>query len=155
MCGIAGFYGAPKWGSSPRLVLERMVAAIRHRGPDDCGLHLDGQVGLGHTRLSIIDLVSGRQPMADDGETVWVTFNGEIFNYIELRKDLISSGHRLRTTSDTEVILHAYRRKGPGCVEDFNGDFAFALWDKGRERLVLARDRMGVRPVYYTIKDGV
>ena len=155
MCGIAGFYGAPKWELPPRRVLERMLAAIRHRGPDDWGLHLDGPVGLGHVRLSIIDLAGGRQPMADEGETIWVTFNGEIFNYVELKADLISAGHRFRTSSDTEVILEAYRRKGPRCVEDFNGDFAFALWDRQRDRLMLARDRMGVRPVYYAIQDGV
>jgi asparagine synthase (glutamine-hydrolysing) len=155
VCGIAGFYGAPKWELPPRRVLERMLAAIRHRGPDDWGLHLDGPVGLGHVRLSIIDLAGGRQPMADDGETIWVTFNGEIFNYVELKADLISAGHRFRTSSDTEVILEGYRRKGPRCVEDFNGDFAFALWDRLGDRLILARDRTGVRPVYYAIQDGV
>ena len=155
MCGIAGFYGAPKWELPPRRVLERMLAAIRHRGPDDWGLHLDGPVGLGHVRLSIIDLAGGRQPMADEGETIWVTFNGEIFNYVELKADLISAGHRFRTSSDTEVILEGYRRKGPRCVEDFNGDFAFALWDRLGDRLILARDRMGVRPVHYAIQNGV
>ena len=155
MCGIAGFYGYPNWELSPRRVLERMLAAIRYRGPDDWGVHLDGPVGLGHVRLSIIDLAGGRQPMADESNTVWVTFNGEIFNYVELRAELISAGHRFRTNSDTEVILEAYRRKGPRCVEDFNGDFAFALWDRQRDQLMLARDRMGVRPVYYTVQDGV
>ena len=155
MCGIAGFYGSPNWELSPRRVLERMLAAIRYRGPDDWGVHLDGPVGLGHVRLSIIDLAGGRQPMADESNTVWVTFNGEIFNYVELRAELISAGHRFRTNSDTEVILEAYRRKGLGCVEDFNGDFAFALWDRQRDQLMLARDRMGVRPVYYTVQDGV
>ncbi len=155
MCGITGFYGAPRWELPPRRVLERMLAAIRHRGPDDWGIHLDGPVGLGHVRLSIIDLAGGRQPMADETRTAWVTFNGEIFNYVELKKELISAGHRFRTSSDTEVILQAYRRKGPRCVEDFNGDFAFALWDRQWDRLVLARDRMGVRPIYYAIKDGV
>ncbi|MBV8077466.1 MAG: asparagine synthase (glutamine-hydrolyzing) [Planctomycetaceae bacterium] len=155
MCGIAGFFGSPQWELSPRLLLRRMIAAIQHRGPDEWGMHVDGRIGLGHARLSIIDLSSGQQPMADETETVWVTFNGEIFNYVELRDDLISSGYRFRTTSDTEVILHAYQRKGPDCIEDFNGDFAFALWDKGHDRLVLARDRMGVRPVFYTVKDGV
>ena len=155
MCGIAGFYGYPNWELSPRRVLERMLAAIRHRGPDDWGIHLDGPVGLGHVRLSIIDLAGGRQPMADESDTVWVTFNGEIFNYVELRAELISAGHRFLTSSDTEVILQAYRRKGPRCVEDFNGDFAFALWDRQRDQLMLARDRMGVRPVDYTVQDGV
>ena len=155
MCGIAGFYGSPKWELHPRRVLERMLAAIQHRGPDDWGVHLDGPVGLGHVRLSIIDLAGGRQPMADESDTVWVTFNGEIFDYVELRAELISAGHRFLTSSDTEVILQAYRRKGPRCVEDFNGDFAFALWDRQRDQLMLAHDRMGVRPVYYTVQDGV
>ena len=142
-------------GPAPAARSERMLAAIRHRGPDGWGIHLDRPVGLGHVRLSIIDLAGGGQPMADESENVWVTFNGEIFNYVELRAELIAAGHRFRTSSDTEVILQAYRRKGPRCVEDFNGDFAFALWDKQRDRLVLARDRMGIRPIYYAIKDGV
>jgi asparagine synthase (glutamine-hydrolysing) len=155
MCGIAGYFGTPRWELPPRLVLERMLAAIRHRGPDGWGVHLDGPVALGHVRLSIIDLAGGGQPMADEGKTLWVTFNGEIFNYVELKKELVSAGHRFRTSSDTEVILQAYRRKGPRCVEDFNGDFAFALWDQSRGQLMLARDRMGVRPIYYTVQDGV
>jgi asparagine synthase (glutamine-hydrolysing) len=155
MCGIAGFFGVPRWKLPPRRVLERMLLAVRHRGPDGWGIHLHGLVGLGHVRLSIIDIDGGRQPMADERKTVWVTFNGEIFNYVELRAELISAGHRFRTNSDTEVILQAYRRKGPRCVEDFNGDFAFGLWDEERNLLILARDRIGVRPVYYTVQDGV
>jgi asparagine synthase (glutamine-hydrolysing) len=131
-----------------------MVAAIRHRGPDEQGYFLDQGVGLGHARLSIIDLTSGQQPMANEDGTVWVTFNGEIFNYVELQAELRARGHTLRTTSDTEVIVHSYEERGPACVESFNGDFAFALWDKKRDRLVLARDRMGVRPVYYTVHGG-
>jgi len=132
-----------------------MVAAIHHRGPDDWGTHIERNVGLGHARLSIIDLALGRQPMADPEETLWITYNGEIFNYLELRSQLTSSGSRFRTQSDTEVILHAYRKNGPDCVTQFNGDFAFAVWDKSRDRLVIARDRVGVRPVYFAIKDGV
>src|SRR5208337_2977108 len=155
MCGIAGFYGEVNWDSNPRSVLERMVAAIHHRGPDDWGTHIERNVGLGHARLSIIDLALGRQPMADPEETLWITYNGEIFNYLELRSQLTSSGSRFRTQSDTEVILHAYRKNGPDCVTQFNGDFAFAVWDKSRDRLVIARDRVGVRPVYFAIKDGV
>jgi asparagine synthase (glutamine-hydrolysing) len=132
-----------------------MVAAIRHRGPDEHGFHIEDGIALGHARLSIIDLSSGQQPMANEDGTVWVTFNGEIFNYIELQQELLARGHTLRTSSDTEVIVHLYEDRGPACVEAFNGDFAFALWDKKRDRLVLARDRMGVRPVYYTINRGV
>ncbi len=154
MCGIAGFHGRLPGGHPPRAVLRRMVAAIRHRGPDEQGYHLDDGVGLGHARLSIIDLASGQQPMANEDGTVWVTFNGEIFNYVELREGLLARGHALRTTSDTEVIVHLYEERGPACVEAFNGDFAFALWDKTRNRLVLARDRMGVRPLYYAVTNG-
>src|SRR5512135_2921198 len=107
MCGIAGFSGDPKWDLPPRQVLRRMVAAIRHRGPDDWGLYLDGRVGLGHARLSIIDLAGGQQPMADDDGALWVTYNGEVFNYLELKEFLVGCGHGFRTTSDTEVILRA------------------------------------------------
>src|SRR5262245_6382238 len=154
MCGIAGFYGSQNWDVPPPVVLDRMVRAIRHRGPDATGTHVEGPVGLGHARLSIIDLSGGGQPMSDAGETVWVTFNGEIFNYIELKEQLQGAGHSFRTTSDTEVIVEAYREYGPDCVRDFNGDFAFALWDKTLDRLVIARDRMGVRPVYYSVRNG-
>jgi asparagine synthase (glutamine-hydrolysing) len=154
MCGIAGYHGRLDGDRPSSAVLRRMVAAIRHRGPDEHGYHIEGGVGLGHARLSIIDLSSGQQPMANEDGTVWVTFNGEIFNYVELQNELRARGHVLRTTSDTEVIVHLYEDRGPACVEAFNGDFAFALWDKTRDRLVLARDRMGVRPVYYTLTRG-
>jgi asparagine synthase (glutamine-hydrolysing) len=156
MCGIAGYHGNPSnWQVAPRTVLQRMVAAIRHRGPDDSGVHVGDGIGLAHARLSIIDLAGGQQPMADDRQTVWVTYNGEIFNYVELKEALIQAGCRFRTSSDTEVLLQAYAQRGPDCVLDFNGDFAFALWDQPRRRLMLARDRMGVRPVYYTFANGV
>src|SRR3954464_15508765 len=149
MCGIAGYFGDLTGEAGPRTVLRRMIGAIAHRGPDETGIHIDaaGGGGLAHARLSIIDLSSGQQPMANEDETVWVTFNGEIFNYVELRKDLIGRGHTFRTNSDTEVIVHLYEEKGPACVEAMNGDFAFAVWDKRKKRLLLARDRMGVRPV--------
>ena len=132
-----------------------MLTAIRHRGPDDWGMYLDGSVGLGHVRLSIIDLSGGAQPMADPSDTLCVSFNGEIFNYVELRADLIAAGQQFQTNSDTEVILETYRRYGLNCVDQFNGDFAFALWDRQRNQLLLARDRLGVRPIYYTVRDGV
>ena len=153
MCGIAGFFGL-KPGSAPQPLLARMVKTIAHRGPDESGVHVEGDVGLGHARLSIIDLAGGQQPMANDDGSIWITFNGEIFNYLELRRDLIARGHRFATDSDTEVIIRAYEDMGPDCVTAFNGDFAFALWDKRRGRMMLARDRMGVRPLYYTQKDG-
>src|SRR5687768_6321039 len=123
MCGIAGFYGAPGTQVDARLLVERMVDAIRHRGPDGQGVYVDSSVGLGHARLSIIDLSpSGHQPMSNEDGSLWLTFNGEIFNYIELRRDLEAKGRRFRSTSDTETILHSYAEKGPDCVQDFNGD---------------------------------
>jgi asparagine synthase (glutamine-hydrolysing) len=155
MCGIAGYFALTPRPLPGREVLERMVDAVRHRGPDDAGVYLDGRAGLGHRRLSIIDLSGGRQPLATADRTLWVTFNGEIFNYVELRQALLERGYAFRTKTDTETILHAYAEHGPACAEQLNGDFAYALWDRRRERLVLARDRMGVRPLYYAVRDGV
>jgi len=156
MCGIVGHCRLAGAASAPAPdVIERMLGAVRHRGPDGTGTHFDPTVGLGHARLSIIDLEGGAQPLANEDKTVWVTFNGEIFNHVELRRQLIGRGHRFRTHSDTETIVHAYEDLGPRCVEELNGDFAFALWDAHKRRLVLARDRMGVRPLYYTVHDGV
>jgi len=155
MCGIAGFYGELLPGWAPAQIVEQMVAAIRHRGPDEAGNHIEPRIGLGHARLSIIDLSGGKQPLPNEDETVWVTFNGEIFNYVELQEELTGRGHTFRSHSDTEVIVHSYEELGADCVTRFNGDFAFAIWDRRRNRVVLARDRMGVRPIYYTVKDGV
>jgi asparagine synthase (glutamine-hydrolysing) len=155
MCGIAGYFALAERALAPRAVLERMVEAVRHRGPDEGGLHMEGRVALGHRRLSIIDLAGGRQPLSTADRSLWVTFNGEIFNYVELREALMRRGRAFRTRSDTETILHAYAEQGPGCVASFNGDFAYALWDRANQRLVLARDRMGVRPLYYAIHAGV
>ena len=154
MCGIAGYFALEARPLPGREVLERMVDAVRHRGPDDSGVYLDARAALGHRRLSIIDLSGGRQPLGTADRALWVTFNGEIFNYIELREALAKRGHVFRTKTDTEAILHGYAEHGPACVERFNGDFAYALWDRRRERLVLARDRMGVRPLYYTVRNG-
>ena len=155
MCGIAGYFALAERSLAPRAVLERMVEAVRHRGPDAGGVHMERRVALGHRRLSIIDLSGGRQPLATADDSLWVTFNGEIFNYIELRETLIARGRTFRTRSDTETILLAYAEQGPGCVASFNGDFAYALWDRANQRLVLARDRMGVRPLYYAVHEGV
>lgn len=149
MCGIAGFFGEPSSSESRADILARMIGSIAYRGPDAQGFHVEDGVGLAHARLSIIDLSGGAQPMADFDDEIRVSFNGEIFNYIELREDLIARGHRFRTASDTEVILAAYRAFGPDCVKRFNGDFAFALWDSRRRLFMLARDRIGVRPVFY------
>ena len=155
MCGIAGYFALTPRPLPGREVLERMVDAVRHRGPDDAGVYLDGRCGLGHRRLSIIDLAGGRQPLATADRTLWVTFNGEIFNYVELRDTLLGRGCVFQTKSDTETILHAYAEYGPESTKLLNGDFAHALWDRRCNRLLLARDRMGVRPLYYTVRDGV
>jgi asparagine synthase (glutamine-hydrolysing) len=155
MCGIAGYFALTPRPLPGRDVLERMVDAVRHRGPDDAGVYLDGRCGLGHRRLSIIDLSGGRQPLATADRTLWVTFNGEIFNYVELREALLGRGCVFQTRSDTETILHAYAEYGAESTKLLNGDFAHAIWDRRCNRLLLARDRMGVRPLYYTVRDGV
>jgi asparagine synthase (glutamine-hydrolysing) len=131
--------------------LERMIGAIRYRGPDATGYHLDEKqhVGLAHARLSIIDLATGQQPMSNRDGTIWITFNGEIFNYVELRAELVRAGRSFQTQSDTEVILQMYEAHGERCVEHFNGDLAFAIWDGRQDKLFLARDRAGVRPLFY------
>jgi asparagine synthase (glutamine-hydrolysing) len=131
-----------------------MGAALAHRGPDDQGAHVDGVVGLGFRRLSIIDLEGGHQPMADGDRTVWVVFNGEIYNFRELRRELETLGHRFRTLCDTEVIVHGYKQWGTGVLDRLNGMFGLAIWDAKRERLLLARDAMGIKPLYYHVADG-
>ncbi len=150
MCGIAGYYGRADMPQPALETLGRMIGTLVHRGPDASGVHAEAQAGLAHARLSIIDIATGQQPMSNADGTIWIAFNGEIFNYVELRRDLIARGRRFRTESDTEVIIQLYEEMGPDCVNLFNGDFAFALWDGRRHQLVLARDRAGVRPLYYT-----
>ena len=153
MCGIAGiinFAGVEEKES----LLWRMIGLLQHRGPDASGIYNDGPVGLAHARLSIIDLESGDQPIHNEDKSVWLVFNGEIFNYPELRKELLAKGHKFYTKSDTEVIVHLYEEKGLGFFHDLNGQFALALWDKRREKLILGRDRLGIRPLYYYSKDG-
>lgn len=149
MCGIAGMISLREGLSPPSLeAIQRMVGAIRHRGPDELGVYRSPWAALGHARLSIIDLSTGQQPLCNEHETLWIVFNGEIFNYVELRAELLALGHRFRTHSDTEVIVHAYEAWGEACFQRFNGQFALALWDEKQKSLVLARDRLGVRPVY-------
>ncbi|RVA00206.1 asparagine synthetase B, partial [Mesorhizobium sp. M7A.F.Ca.US.001.02.1.1] len=147
MCGFSGYFGTVRDG---RALLERMTAAIAHRGPDEQGFFTTKAAGLGHARLSIVGLGDGQQPMSDATGDLTIAFNGEIFNYVELREQLRAKGRHFRTTSDTEVILHLYDEMGEDCVSALNGDFAFALWDGRRRRMVLTRDRMGVRPLFYT-----
>jgi asparagine synthase (glutamine-hydrolysing) len=134
--------------------LKNMIGVVRHRGPDETGVYLDDRVGLAHARLSIIDLSSGVQPIHNEDKTLWIVYNGEVFNYVELRQTLQQKGHRFYTTSDTEVILHLYEEEGPDCLAQLNGQFAFAIWDAKRKKLLLARDRVGIRPLYYTIVDN-
>jgi len=156
MCGIAGYSANPGGGRLPDLaVLHRMIESIRYRGPEEAGTYVDGPVALGHARLSIVDVAGGQQPLSNEDGTVWITLNGEIFNHVELRRELEARGHVFRTRSDTETIVHLYEERGASCVDALNGDFAFALWDKTRQKLVLARDRMGVRPLFYTVHQGV
>ena len=149
MCGIAGILKL-NGGKADRTQLATMIATLHHRGPDAWGAHASGKAGLAHARLSIIDLKSGAQPMSTVDERLWITFNGEIFNYIELREELMAKGHVFATRSDTEVILNAYREYGEDCVQHLNGDWAFAIWDSENQKLFLSRDRAGVRPLFYT-----
>jgi asparagine synthase (glutamine-hydrolysing) len=149
MCGIAGKLLFDVQARITRDEIEGMLQPALHRGPDSQGVLLDGPVGLGHNRLSIIDLSGGLQPMANEDETVWIAFNGEIYNFMALREQLISQGHRFKTKSDTEVIIHLYEEYGPDCVKRLRGMFAFAIWDSRNKRLFLARDRVGIKPLYY------
>ncbi|MCI0487081.1 MAG: asparagine synthase (glutamine-hydrolyzing) [Blastocatellia bacterium] len=154
MCGICGI-AAPI--ESDRNVSEAQLVAMRdalsHRGPDDAGLFIDGRVGLGHRRLSIVDLGGGHQPMSNETGTVWISYNGEVYNHRELRQTLEERGHIYRSESDTETIVHLYEEHGPRAVERLRGMFAFAIMDRDRRRLVLARDRLGIKPLYYTLAD--
>ena len=149
MCGIAGFLKS-RSGSADPVLLRRMIADIRHRGPDATGFWQDSEAGLGHARLSIIDPDGGGQPMSTPDGRFHITFNGEIFNYVELGDELINRGHQLHTHSDTEVLLHLFQEYGEACVERLNGQWAFAIWDAAEHKLFLSRDRIGVRPLFYT-----
>jgi len=148
MCGILGWQGAER-DALPGARVEAGLATLRPRGPDGNGVHREDGVFLGHARLSIIDLATGDQPMTNEDGSLWIVFNGEIYNYRELQEDLRARGHVLRTTSDTEVILHLYEDRGEECLQDLRGMFAFAIWDRTRRRLFLARDRLGVKPLVY------
>ena len=153
MCGIAGVVDL-KGRTVNADLLNRLCSRLMHRGPDARGIQISDGLALGHRRLSIIDLDGGRQPMGNEDGTVWITFNGEVYNYLELRPSLESSGHRFATRSDTEVILHAYEEYGSGCVDRLRGMFAFAIWDAKDRTLFLARDRVGKKPLFYTSAGG-
>lgn len=154
MCGIIGTLNLTRQAPIEDRSLYRMLQMIRHRGPDQAGLYYDETAGLGSARLSIIDLDTGQQPIGNEDGSQWIVFNGEIYNYVELRPDLEARGHRFSTHTDTEVILHLYEEYGPECLRLLNGQFVFAIWDARQQRLFLARDRVGVRPLFYTVADG-
>jgi asparagine synthase (glutamine-hydrolysing) len=155
MCGICGVINIKSGRPVERDCLEAMTRTMIHRGPDDEGYYLGAGVGLGHRRLSILDLVSGRQPLTNEDGSLAIVFNGEIYNWRELRRNLEAKGHQFRTLSDTEVIIHAYEEYGEAWVEQLNGMFAVAIWDSVRRQLILARDRTGIKPLYYAETDGV
>ncbi|CAN5659424.1 amidotransferase 1, exosortase A system-associated [soil metagenome] len=155
MCGIAGRFNYDARRPVDPGTLEAMTDAVRHRGPDASGYYHGAGVGLGHRRLSIIDLCTGAQPLGNEDGSVQVVFNGEIYNFAELRAELVAHGHRFRTGSDTEVIVHGYEQWGERCVDRFRGMFAFAVWDANARRVLLARDRLGVKPLYYAELPGI
>lgn len=153
MCGITGFLGSLDKHKSVS-VLEKMLTRLRHRGPDESGVYVSDQIALGSVRLSIQDIKSGGMPISNVKENLWIVFNGEIFNFIELRQELIQKGHIFKTTGDTEVVVHLYEEYGPSFLQKLIGQFAIAIWDKKNQELFLARDRVGIRPLYYTEKNG-
>lgn len=154
MCGIAGKLNLTSNPPVESAIIHAMLAAIHHRGPDENGVYINDEIGLGSARLSIIDLASGKQPISNEDGSVWVVFNGEIYNYLELRKELQAAGHIFRTQSDTEVLVHLYEENQSDWLLHLNGQFAIALWDARQHRLILARDRLGVRPIYYTLQNN-
>ncbi|MFA5255282.1 MAG: asparagine synthase (glutamine-hydrolyzing) [Candidatus Omnitrophota bacterium] len=154
MCGIAGVFSFKEDVSIDRGLIKKMCSALIHRGPDDEGIYCDNNIGLGHRRLSIIDLEGGRQPMSNEDGSVWIVFNGEIYNFLEIRADLIKKGHRFKTRCDTEVIVHLYEEEGAGCLGKLRGMFAFAIWDARDKTVFLARDRVGIKPLHYAVIGG-
>jgi asparagine synthase (glutamine-hydrolysing) len=150
MCGIAGIVAVDRLQPEERARLGAMQEVLRHRGPDEAGIHVDDLAGLTHRRLSIVDVRSGQQPLSNEDGTIWVTYNGEIYNHADLRTELEAAGHRYRTRCDTETIVNAYEQWGDDCVHRFRGMFAFAIWDAPRRRLLLARDRLGIKPLYWS-----
>jgi asparagine synthase (glutamine-hydrolysing) len=154
MCGICGVANSDKHETVDRIVLDRMRDALVHRGPDSAGSYINGEVGLAARRLSIIDLANGHQPLTNEDQSIWIVFNGEIYNYIELRRHYLEDRFHFSTVSDTEVILRLYERFQEECVDFLNGMFAFAIWDSKKGQLLLARDRLGKKPLYYALQKG-
>ncbi|MBN2014537.1 MAG: asparagine synthase (glutamine-hydrolyzing) [Candidatus Altiarchaeota archaeon] len=148
MCGICGFVGLEDKG-----LLSRMNGVIQHRGPNESGIYMDKNIGLGHQRLSIIDLRTGKQPVHNEDQSIWISYNGETYNFLDLRVELEEKGHKFYTNTDTEVLIHLYEEEGDLFVKKLNGMFAFALWDSNQKKLLLARDKIGIKPLYYTISE--
>ena len=154
MCGISGIHNLNPGAPVSIEVLRNMIVALKHRGPDEYGLYRDAQTGLASARLSIIDLSGGSQPISNEDGSLWIVFNGEIFNYVELRPALEQKGHHFTTQTDTEVLLHLYEEYGPQCLKYLNGQYALAIWDNVRRELFLARDRLGIRPLFYWLHEN-
>jgi len=154
MCGICGQVVKEPGTRASGELLKIMCDCMSYRGPDDEGVHVEGSVGLGHRRLSIIDVSGGKQPLSNEDGTIWIVFNGEIYNFKDLKPDLVEKGHTFRTNTDTEVIVHLYEEYGKSCVEKLRGMFAFAIWDRGTGKLLLARDRLGQKPLFYSDTTG-
>ena len=153
MCGITGVFDLRERRPINKEALQRINDMQQHRGPDEGGIHLEPGIGLGHRRLSIIDIATGQQPLANEDDSVWIVFNGEIYNFGDLIPELTSLGHRFKTRSDTETIVHAWEQWGIDCVSHFRGMFAFAIWDRNQQVLFMARDRLGVKPLHYAVTD--
>src|SRR5215208_2175374 len=154
MCGICGI-AVPENSNRgiDEMAVVRMRDRLSHRGPDDAGIYVDSSVALGHRRLSIVDLGGGHQPMPNEDNSIWIAYNGEVYNHAGFRAELEARGHTYRTVCDTETILHLYEEHGAGVVDHLRGMFTFAIWDKPRRRLLIARDRLGIKPLYYTLSD--
>ncbi|WP_179320281.1 asparagine synthase (glutamine-hydrolyzing) [Winogradskyella helgolandensis] len=150
MCGISGFFNFNTSTDNKITTLRQMLTRIKHRGPDESGIYASNTIGLGSVRLSIVDLATGTMPLSNSDDSLWIVFNGEIFNHIELREELLAKNHSFKTHSDTEVIVHLYEEYGPEFLSKLNGQFAIAIWDKNKQELFLARDRVGIRPLFYT-----
>ena len=151
MCGITGIFNPNNSITFDKNILESMIAKLDHRGPDDRGYYISTRIGLAQSRLSIIDIEGGKQPIHNEDKTIQIVFNGEIFNYLELRQDLLKRGHKFYTQSDTEVIVHAYEQYGLDFVNYLNGQFAIAIWDSNKNELIITRDRVGMRPLFYAV----
>ncbi|MDZ7833604.1 MAG: asparagine synthase (glutamine-hydrolyzing) [Desulfobacterales bacterium] len=154
MCGIAGILNSSSNDILSEDIILRMISILKHRGPDESGVYFDDHIHMGQARLSILDLEGGVQPIPNEDKTLWIVYNGEVFNYTELRSDLEKQGHRFTTQTDTEVIVHLYEEMGSGCLSELNGQFAIAIWDVRKKELFLARDRVGICPLYYTFHNG-